>query len=1789
MGTASFNPIQSARRIETSYREYIATTIHFADEDLQSQLKSILNRPGFLAKGPFLESAPPYKKGKSVAQLIEEGVLCRSMLELGNGNPHNFDADRPLYTHQVNAVKKAVAGRNYAVVTGTGSGKTECFLLPILNDILSEFEERGASPGVRAMILYPMNALANDQLKRLRELLIGTPVTFGRYTGDTEKTQKKAVVKWREENPDQQLLPNEIISRDEIRENPPNILLTNYSMLEYLLLRPEDAPLFGSVFGANWRHLAIDEAHVYTGALGTEIAYLIRRLKARIAAETGSAPKLHCYATSATIGSKDDLPKVARFARDLFGEHFEDSGGEIDVVTSDIDSAQNALDAEPWGSLPLSAWSDLRNELQREGGPDADNVEALLWKSNVPAEVVTRMDGASVPLGLGRVLLGETSCAKLVRRCSRLLDLTDISNIAEIGIDGLVGDAKGIETLTAMVEVLSAAERSKGVPILSSRYHSFLRAPEGLFLNLRNRRLTPHKMVEELDGLGNSTPVYEVSVCRHCGQAYILGNAEAAKEVAAYWLNPRHEGTDADDEFIPRVYYRVLNNEAERDPDEDIDWLCPTCGTLHDKPEEGKHRFEHEAIARIPVARNQSTGKAADEFEARCRHCGYQSRVAIQPMRVSPEAAGSVVCYDLVRDVPPFEEESDPASGGLFAKAKAKSGSEVRAGSIICFSDKRQDAAFFAPAMERTYSSITRRQIIYEAVKTRGADGGCTPSAAIHWMASILEKRYPKMLHLYDYDSGDLACAWMLDELAAEDSRNSLDGLGVIRVEPTAFNEGFDDPDVLDVVDDTVRSLHDLGFTWMSRDDYVTFAKVCLDTLRERGAVAVPAGVETARSNFTKRGNFVIQGGPGSTAEKDAISFVCSPHTTENKRSAFVRKYARKVHDKDLSRDDATVILQSLYDFIVEYIGFIGENHIVGEGGDAREKFRLGRDLWRLFPYEANDVVYRCDTCGCATHLDTGGVCMTAKCEGEARATTFAELEGIDSFYKELYREEALPIRIEEHTAQLSSKRARQVQSDFIKGRVNVLSCTTTFELGVDVGDLRTIFMRNVPPSTANYTQRAGRVGRRAGMPGYAVTFARLRPHDIAHYQNPERIIAGSTHVPACYLENDAIALRHVFAVALSEFFRADHRRKDVDYAACYNDFMKLADERPDGLDEIREFLESRPQRVIGQLEMLVPGNLHVAEDLGIDDWGWVDKLVGEPDDDLGIDSGRLLRTHGLKHADYARIQEGIEENEGSSSSKAAALMRSRGMLESERTIAVLAENGILPKYGFPTDLVELNLPQLDQSIEDNRLTLQRGMRQAIREYAPGSEVVAGKTLWRSVGIRKPRGHVLAKRRYGTCPECDTFVWPIDNYSSTGECPVCKTEFSLDNIMLIPSYGFSGREMKKGIGLRRPRTQGFVSVQFSQHSIREAEVEEVKFSGGSVQKRYAGNGQLCALNAPRGGFMVCDYCGSAATAGEEIKHWNWCGKDGNVPHVTRYNALGSAFVSDVLELSFRFDSGARFSFEEWESVAWALYAAASQVLEIPETEMGVTWYENEMHGMSVMLYDDVPGGAGHAQQLSERVDELMRTAYEVVDGHCGCGGETCCYGCIANYYNQAKQAVLSRDSAKRVLAALLQTSEGALQDATQGEAATCEGTATSNALGTEQPSAPVSTIEPSFDNCLQMEDEDFQDACEQSALYLSGEAADFINAVGAIGAQHELESPTLPVVFSNDAGASAEASLVWKDAKVVFLDRDALDEFVAEFGPGFKEAMHGYLVVTSDDGIDPQAFVKLLKERSTWR
>lgn len=1614
-----FDPIRAARTIEDSYRGYIATTIHFADKSLQRQLESLLAEPGYLTRGPFLEAAAPYEGGETPRELVSDGVLCEDMLRLGNGNRSSFDPDRKLYKHQVQALRMARAGQNYIVTTGTGSGKTECFLLPILDDILREFAVTGPQAGVRALVIYPMNALANDQVKRLRGLLAGTPITFGRYTGDTPETQGRAEDAWAKENPgEHHRMPNELISREAMRATPPNILLTNYSMLEYMLLRPKDAPFFSEGFGRTWRHIAIDEAHMYSGALGTEIAYLLRRLKARIGAGSEGSPRLHCYATSATMGSDSERLKIAQFAADLFGESFAsgDGGG---VIVGVHDSPLKDL-RPTWGSLPLDVWGELR-EIVSHDPLDEWRLRALLG-GHLPQDEFGLFEQESNPsLGLGRVLLGEESTRRLVSLMSqKSLDLTprldgDVIELPDIaGLD--------VNVLTDMVEVLCYAQRSVGVPIASSRYHSFLRGPEGLFFNPYLGKLRKEKMVSErVSGIDGPVPVYEIAACRHCGEGYLLGTEMLGKGGACARLDPRPSGdnpTDAE-HYDPRVYYRILKDPTDVMDSEQLMWLCPACGSLHDESDGGGHVFAHPFAVRMPIAR----GKANEE-NSQCYHCGYSNRYAIQPMRVSPEAVGSVVCYDLVRLVPPFERQQDEApraSAGLFFQQSLDEPERARRpGNVICFSDRRQDAAYFAPAMERTYNDVTIRQIIREAVdELFDGSAGVLPSSVCDWISDEGRRRYGA--GLLGTNARNMALSWMLGEMMTDAPRNSLEALGVVRFEPTRLLSVMNrlGPDV---ARQQIAALGGGALSQITTEDYLRFVRYCLDSLRRAGAVAVPSGVDRLLKRRTRVSPVLVRPRVDGRAG-NLYSFIGNERGSENSRSAFVRRYMRKVHGVELSRTDSTALLSSVYQFLTSLLDYLEKNEGLMLWSGSMEEFRLDMDLWELYPCRNDDQVFVCDVCGCEYHWDYGGVCPTHRCEGHLHETTFDGAGERDAHYKKAYRDDPLPIRIEEHTAQLSSERAREVQNAFIRGEVNVLSCTTTFELGVDVGDLRSVFMRNVPPTAANYTQRAGRVGRRAGKPGYAVTFARLRPHDLALFKDPERIIRGSNPAPCCYLDNEAIAFRHLFAVVLSDYFRYLQEHGNGDAAHTYHAFLDLSKADPAEMDDLRGYLGRHPSSVANQLDRVFEKGSRVRRGLGIDNWSWIDRLVGS-------EEGRLVHVHEMKSDDYCRVEEAEKRYQAEGSrAKARAMSSSLESQEKQRTIDVLAECGVLPKYGFPTDLVELHIPAEEQSVKTPKLRLQRGLRQAIREYAPGNEVIADKHVWKSVGIRKPRERGLEVRRYGRCPKCRSFVWPIDDLSEEGPCPVCHATVQLTQKMLIPSEGFYAVELPDAdAGARRPRARGRVRIEFCQSWEGEAKRRDLSYPGGCVRTRYAANGKLCAMNdAGSMGFAYCPYCGAAAprSAGA-LEHEDWCvSKESK-----HYHALGAAFTSDVLEFRFDMLTGCSAAAEDWESLSWAVYVAACRLLQIPEAELGVTFYQNDGGAFSIMLYDNVPGGAGHVLQLAQRPEDVMSGAYDVV-AHCTCGEDTCCYGCLCNYFNQGRQDKLSRGGALKILRAFV------LEDATE--------------------------------------------------------------------------------------------------------------------------------------------------------
>ncbi len=307
------NPIERSKYINNRYKEYLRSSFEFGTSNLQKLFEKRLIEEE-LFKGPYVDLNLPFQRGKNLYTLMEEGVICQSFKKLGE-----IDFERPLYSHQEEAIKQIGSGRSAIITTGTGSGKTESFLFPILNELMRDVEKGNTEVGIRAIFLYPINALVNDQMERVRKILTICPdITYGFFTGDTqERVGKNYREKYGEEN--HTFIPeNELVSREEIRKTPPDLLFTNYSMLEYLLIRPNDYSIFVPEKLHNWKFVVLDEAHSYYGTLGIEFSLLMRRL-------TGlTLKKPRFILTSATLGEQGKSEQaIIDFARNLTSIKFD--------------------------------------------------------------------------------------------------------------------------------------------------------------------------------------------------------------------------------------------------------------------------------------------------------------------------------------------------------------------------------------------------------------------------------------------------------------------------------------------------------------------------------------------------------------------------------------------------------------------------------------------------------------------------------------------------------------------------------------------------------------------------------------------------------------------------------------------------------------------------------------------------------------------------------------------------------------------------------------------------------------------------------------------------------------------------------------------------------------------------------------------------------------------------------------------------------------------------------------------------------------------------------------------------------------------------------------------------------------------------------------------------------------------------------------------------------------------------------------------------------------------------
>ncbi|MDQ2811450.1 MAG: DEAD/DEAH box helicase [Actinomycetota bacterium] len=1541
--------ITTSTALSATYRRYLRSLLPVRDRGLAVALADCIAASPLLTKGPLLEATPPYRTGATLRDLIGEGVLDPAFARLAGPA---LPLDRPLYSHQEQALRKATAGRNLVVATGTGSGKTESFLLPVLSALTAEHVAGTLGPGVRALLLYPMNALANDQLRRLRQLLADAPqITFGRYTGDTPERAAEGASLYESLNPGEPRLPNELLSRQEMRDDPPNLLLTNYAMLEYLLLRPADMELFEGKHGGHWRFVVLDEAHVYDGAKAEEVGMLLRRLRERVGRHHDDTT-FQAIATSATVGGHPR--QVMDFAAKLFNTAFE--WADDDPARQDLIGAQRMdIPAGPlWGPL------------------GSDGYLALAASADPGAALLDRAAGDPVAAGLGgrdaALLLAHEQTMARLRTLLAQSPRPFAHLAAEVfaGLDGPSAEA----ALAALVSVGAKIRDRTGSPVLSARYHLFARATEGAFTCLTpgspHVSLARHEICPDCSGA-----VFEFGCCKRCGAVHLVGSVErtlsgecftsrAVRPDRRRWLllDAPPETADEDDEILEQAAAATGAAATGKDA-----LLCGHCGALH------------AAAAAVPAiapcgcsaAALRPVRQLATRSPNGCLACGARGSGMVRLFESGNEAAAAVLATALYQALPPDEELADRPGAGR---------------KLLTFSDSRQAAAFFAPYLESSHALVRQRRLIMDGLaRATAGDADCTvddlieETAAVAGRAGVFSRRESRQGRRRE------AARWVLRELTALDERQSLEGLGLLRVglgtEPSWRPPG---------------PLFDLG---LSAQESAALLTELLRTVRLQGALTMPEEVDPADEMFDPRRGPIYVRGDGAEAKLKVLSWL--PTRGVNKRLDYLRRLLAAIGGPASGADARDVLAGCWRALSAARDGWLR----------AAALPRLGQvhqvdHTWLTLSPGSGDI-WQCSLCRRVTTAGLRGVCPTLGCAGELVAGRADD----DSHYRALYQQTApVPLVAREHTAQWTSLEASDIQQRFLSGEVNVLSCSTTFELGVDVGALSAVLLRNMPPTTANYIQRAGRAGRRSGTAALVVTYAQRRSHDLSRYQAPESMLTGKVRAPYVPLGNPRIDRRHAHSVALAAFFRdtSDNGGREWKTAGAF--FLPAGGGEPP-CDAVRGYLTPVPAEVAAALRAVLPQAAW--SQIGLADGSWVEQLCGL------LEQVRAELAHDVAMFEERRT----EAFESRRSDLAARFERSIATITRRPLIGYLANRNVLPKYGFPVDTVELRTAHCDSQV-GARLELNRDLSLAIHEYAPGSELIAGGVLWRSGGIYRLPGRELITRSYTVCRGCQ-------HYREGGAdlepaCSACgRPADGPVREYCVPEFGFVADPRTGKPGTTPPQRSWNGAVHVVSLGAELAEIRWQTGAGALAWCHCGARGRLVSLaEGPGGaGFLICDWCGWGAPnhGRPATSHVNPLrGKPCTGP--LRWRSLAHSYETDILRLAL--DAPGLDATAQWYSLLYAVLEGAADGLEISRSDIDGLVHSGADGRSGLVLFDTVPGGAGSVLRIAGALDTVIATALRRV-ASCDCGLETSCYGCLRNPRNERHHEDLSRGAALTVL------------------------------------------------------------------------------------------------------------------------------------------------------------------------
>lgn len=1646
------NPIVFTEHVVQDFLRYQLTAYPFSDRNLYEQMVKLLNleetRRSPLLKGPYVSLSRTFEEGISVADAIKEGWLHPHLQQLIS-HPH-------LYGHQEQAIRAITGGKTTLVSTGTGSGKTECFLYPIISRCL-QLRDDGAPPGISAVIVYPMNALADDQMDRLRELLAGTGIRFGIYTGalkehtrdakgfrlpegSTATDYRRRLKKERNkpDSRDRQVIhpPEENISREEMRDpqKRPRLLLTNVKQLELLLTRQKDIEMFDD---ASLDHLVFDEAHTFRGSMGAETACLIRRLRAYC----GKKPEeTTCVATSATIVDPKD-PDSSNAGRQFAARFFGVKADAVELVGElyqpDVWAAESERAVPPaLNGKPSDHLTKVLEAVEMEEA-DAGKTIAMMFMFALGVKIRE----ADWRLSLFQELSRNELLFQMVGLLNQAKNLETLSEELTKKIGRPVSDEEVLLWLA-----LGAASRKEERPLVRPVIHTFVRGMGGAVVSFPTGVKEPKlnlsaESVPTDEKLGAVPKTFPVLSCTTCGQHYFEHWASDFKlsgirVEGGLALDGDRQFWEACDEanggkrliLIDRLIAQDEDDDSQPHRTEEV-FLCRACGGVHSHPEKackgcGRKDTLLKIYAVYTSPKDEGRLSSCLCCKAKSRRVFGQSREPARPVRATTVSDVHVLGQNMLH----------------YANRKR----------LLVFADNRQDAAFQAGWMQDHSRRYRLRALVYEHLK----QGELSIGDLVAWLDDRLEnddslsnaiapevwRAHRKKGAVVEHQKARKF--FLRSQVYREMAMGVRQRIGLepwgrlqVRYSPLDNSHGFfekwasklklDARELLKGVELLLDRERRSAFLLLDRENHI-FTRLWKEGMREiqRGFIPLipgaPKGLVLNRSTTHNENRIRQWMGSGNSIVRQAMN-----------------KWG-------VAPGEQVEFGEDLWRYLTAETGILVETPLLNSRNEALPAcdgaHQIDGDLVLISASEERGL-FRCKTCRQSYNkrppLDK---CIAHYCQGEVAW----EEEKDNNYDLQVLDREFTMIRPREHSAQVPQA-DRTIAEQHFKGKgdaVNCLVCTPTLELGVDIGQLDSVLMRNVPPLPANYHQRTGRAGRRHRM-AVNLTYARPASHDRAFFEEPEKLLNGVILPPRFNLSNPVLVRHHGHAALLTTLFRLV-RRTDGTVGESEKESLKnvLAETFP---SQIRPFFFDSSGRLLDSPKSIAAFSAILSKHRtllvdAIDSaftQGWpledgavierqiLETLFDEAAQQLEEIIERIwqrLRWH-INQMDRLRQEEarqGVLSDEEQAFRRRCENFVKKIKGEGRRAraanegfddtniYAVLAAEGWLPGYGLEAGSIVGSAIRSISSMSRDDFDLPRPSAMAVREYVPGNLIYAN-------------GERYTPRLFRLPPEEPTLfsvdferqsVVEVDkaggglSATTIKAMPICDVEMPhLSHISDDEDFRFQVPVMIAG--LEQKRHDGGEAYKWESAPV---------FLRRNVHMRLVNLGTRERIAKDEPGYPVCLISGQSRSpyaSQAEIDNFR-------ETHIERYGKspeMSLCFFADVVAESIKIhnfdDQQAAYSVGE----ALRLAGALTLDMEPEDLQLLVIPQSAEEDRVDLVIYDPMLGGSGLLRQMIANWPKLVKAAISLVTG-CPSLCESSCPDCLQRFRNAFYHRFLDRHVAK---------------------------------------------------------------------------------------------------------------------------------------------------------------------------